>query len=183
MLLVLDLLPPDDRKDHLAFVGLAGVLVSLVLTLRLWGSDVRAFRGMMVLDSFALFFNLVIGYATGLVLLLSIDYVDGRASRRGEFYILVLFAAVGMMLMASAGDLIIVFLGLEIMSISLYVLAGFFRIASGGRGVDEVLSARRVRVGLLPLRHRPHLRRDRLHQPGPDRERGDGRGRAAIPCC
>ena len=53
VLLVLDILPPRDRKDHLALIGIAGVLVSLVMTLRLWGSEVRAFRGMVILDSFA----------------------------------------------------------------------------------------------------------------------------------
>ena len=127
VLLVLDLLPPRERKDHLALVGLAGVLVSLVLTLRSWGADARAFHGMVILDGYALFFNLVIGYATGLVLLLSIDYVRRQRIELGEFYILVLFASVGMALMAAAGDLIVVFLGLETMSISLYVLAGFFR--------------------------------------------------------
>jgi NADH-quinone oxidoreductase subunit N len=127
VLLVLDILPPRDRKDHLALIGIAGVLVSLVMTLRMWGSEIRAFRGMVILDSYALFFNLIIGYATGLVLLLSIDYVRRLSIETGEFYILVIFAAVGMMLMATAGDLIVVFLGLETMSISLYVLAGFFR--------------------------------------------------------
>ena len=127
VLLVLDLLPPRERKDHLALVGLAGVLVSMVLTLRSWGGDARAFRGMVLLDGYALFFNLVIGYATGLVLLLSLDYVRRQSIEAGEFYILVLFSAVGMALMAAAGDLIVVFLGLETMSISLYVLAGFFR--------------------------------------------------------
>ncbi len=127
VLLVLDILPPRDRKDHLALVALAGVLVSLVLTLLLWGRDARAFRGMVILDGYALFFNLVIGYATGIVLLLSLDYVRRQSIEAGEFYILVVFAAVGMMLMASAGDLIMVFLGLETMSISLYALAGFFR--------------------------------------------------------
>jgi len=80
-----------------------------------------------VLDNFALFFNLVIGYATGLVLLLSMDYLRRRGQESGEFYILVLFAAVGMVIMASANDLIVIFLGLETMSLSLYVLAGFFR--------------------------------------------------------
>ena len=127
VLLVLDILPPRDRKDHLALIGIAGVLVSLVMTLRMWGTEVRAFRGMVILDSYALFFNLIIGYATGLVLLLSMDYVRRLSIETGEFYILVIFAAVGMMLMAMAGDLIVVFLGLETMSISLYVLAGFFR--------------------------------------------------------
>ena len=127
VLLVLDILPPRHRKDHLALIGIAGVVVSLIMTLWMWGSEVRAFRGMVILDSYALFFNLIIGYATGIVLLLSIDYVRRLSIETGEFYILVIFAAVGMMLMATAGDLIVVFLGLETMSISLYVLAGFFR--------------------------------------------------------
>ena len=127
VLLVLDILPPRHRKDHLALIGIAGVVVSLIMTLWLWGSEIRAFRGMVILDSYALFFNLIIGYATGIVLLLSIDYVRRLSIETGEFYILVIFAAVGMMLMATAGDLIVVFLGLETMSISLYVLAGFFR--------------------------------------------------------
>ncbi len=126
--MLLDLLPPRDRKDHLAFVGLAGVIVSLIVTLRMWGSDTRAFRGMVAMDGFALFFNLVIGYATGLVLLLSVDYLRRQNMESGEFYILVLLAAVGMMLMASATDLIVIFLALETMSLALYVLAGFFRL-------------------------------------------------------
>ena len=126
-LMALDLLPPRGRREHLGFVGLAGVVAALVTTVLLWGSDVSAFRGMVVLDNFALFFNLVIGYATGLVLLLSMDYLRRRGQESGEFYILVLFSAVGMVIMASANDLIVIFLGLETMSLSLYVLAGFFR--------------------------------------------------------
>jgi len=127
VLMFLDLLPPRHGKDHLGFVGLVGVLVSLVLTLKLWGVDTRAFHGMVALDNYALFFNLVIGYATGLVLLLSMDYLRRQGEECGEFYILILFAAVGMTLMASATDLIVIFLALETMSLSLYVLAGFFR--------------------------------------------------------
>lgn len=127
VLLLLDLLPPRDRKDHLGFAGLAGVVVSLMMTLSLWGTDTRAFGGMVVLDNFALFFNLVIGYSTGLILLLSMDYVRRQSIESGEFYILVLLSAVGMMLMANAGTLIMVFLGLETMSLALYVLAGFFQ--------------------------------------------------------
>ena len=126
LLLLLDLLPTRGRKDHLAVVGLAGVVLSMILSLGLWGSDERAFNGMVRLDGFALFFNLVIGFATGLVLLLSIDYLRRQGMESGEFYILVLFSAVGMTLMAGAGDLIVIFLGLEVMSLSLYVLAGWF---------------------------------------------------------
>jgi len=127
VLMLLDLLPPRGRREHMAFVGLAGVVIALVSTVLLWGSDVTGFQGMAVLDNLTLFATLVIGYATGLVLLESIDYLKRRGMESGEFYILVLFAAAGMVIMAGANDLIVVFLGLETMSLALYVLAGFFR--------------------------------------------------------
>ncbi len=131
LVLVLDLVPPRERKDHLGFISALGVVATLIvtywMTFATGGAELRAFRGMVVLDGYALFFNIIIGYATGLVLLLSMDYMRREGVESGEFYILVLLSALGMMLMASAGDLIIVFLGLETMSISLYVLAGFFR--------------------------------------------------------
>jgi len=127
VLMLLDLLPPRGRREHLAFVGLAGVVIALIVTILLWGSDVTGFQGMAVLDNLSLFATLVIGYATGLVLLESIDYLKRRGMESGEFYILVLFAAAGMVIMAGANDLIVVFLGLETMSLALYVLAGFFR--------------------------------------------------------
>jgi NADH-quinone oxidoreductase subunit N len=127
LVLILDLLPPRDRKSHLAAVSLAGIVLALLLTVWLWGEDTTTFRGMIVLDSYALFFNLVIGYAAGLVLLLSTDYLQRQGLESGEYYALVLFSTVGMMLMASAGDLVVIFLALELMSLSLYVLAGYFR--------------------------------------------------------
>jgi NADH-quinone oxidoreductase subunit N len=127
VLMLLDLLPPRGRREHLAFVGLAGVVIALIVTILLWGSDVTGFQGMAVLDNLSLFATLVIGYATGLVLLESIDYLKRRGMESGEFYILVLFGAAGMVIMAGANDLIVVFLGLETMSLALYVLAGFFR--------------------------------------------------------
>ncbi len=131
IVIVLDLLPPRERKDHLGFVSALGVVLTLVMTywmtFAIGGGELRGFRGMVVLDPFALFFNIVIGYATGLVILFSMDYIRRAGQEAGEFYILVLLSSLGMMLMASAGDLIIVFLGLETMSIALYVLTGFFR--------------------------------------------------------
>ena len=125
--MLLDLLPPRDRKAHLAFVGLAGVVVFMLVSLRAWGVDARAFRNMVVLDGYALFFNIVIGYATGLVLLFAVDYLRREGMESGEFYVLVPFAAAGMVLMAAANDLIVIFLALETMSLALYVLAGYFR--------------------------------------------------------
>src|SRR4030095_13259748 len=91
------------------------------------GAEECRSQAMVVLDGFAIFFNLVIGFAVGLVLLLSLDYVRRQGVESGEVYILVLLSAVGRTLRASAGDLILVFLGLETMSLALYVLAGTFK--------------------------------------------------------
>jgi NADH:ubiquinone oxidoreductase subunit 2 (subunit N) len=79
VVIVLDLLPPRERKDHLGFVSAVGVVAALVMTywmtFSIGGGELQGFRGMVVLDPYALFFNIVIGYATGLVLLLSMDYI------------------------------------------------------------------------------------------------------------
>jgi NADH-quinone oxidoreductase subunit N len=135
LVLVLDVLPPRDSKAHLGGVALAGVLAALLATVWLWlrGGDGRAFRDMVLLDGYALFFDVVICYAAALILMLSMDYLGRTGGESGEYYALVLFATGGMMLMASAGDLIVVFLSLELMSLSLYVLAGLFktRLSSG----------------------------------------------------
>jgi NADH-quinone oxidoreductase subunit N len=135
LVLLLDLVPPRDSKTHLGGVALAGILAALLATVWLWlrGGDERAFRDMVLLDGYALFFDVVICYAAALVVMLSMDYLGRTGGESGEYYALVLFATAGMMLMASAGDLIVVFLSLELMSLSLYVLAGLFktRLTSG----------------------------------------------------
>src|SRR3972149_8887692 len=92
VLMLLDLLPPRHRREHMAFVGLAGVVAALVATVLLWGSEATGFQGMVALDNFALFMTLVIGYATGLVLLLSVDYLPRLGMESGEVLILVVFA-------------------------------------------------------------------------------------------
>lgn len=133
LVLLLDLLPPRDTKEHLAGLSLAGIVAALLACIWLWGGDVRAFRDMVALDAYALFFDIVICYATALILLLSMDYLRRTGAESGEYYALVLFAASGMMLLAAATDLVVVFLALELMSLSLYVLAGLFKteLASG----------------------------------------------------
>ena len=134
LVLLLDLLPPRT-KDHLGGVALAGIVLALLASVWLWagGTDVRAFRDMVLLDRYALFFHFVICYAAALAVLLSIDYLRRNGVESGEYYALLLFSTTGMMLLASAGDLLVVFLGIELMSLSLYVLAGLFkmRLASG----------------------------------------------------
>jgi NADH-quinone oxidoreductase subunit N len=130
--LLLDLLPPVDRKGHLAVAGVVGLGGALVASAILWDHPPARFQAMVVLDRFALFFNVVVSLTAALVLLLSVGYVRRQRIEVGEYYALVLFAAVGMMLMASALDLLVIFLGLELMSLSLYCLAGFFRTRAAG---------------------------------------------------
>jgi NADH-quinone oxidoreductase subunit N len=126
LVLLLDLVPPRQSKTHLGTVALAGLVGALVVAMLRWGADGRAFRDMIVLDQHALFFHVVIAYAAALVILLSMDYLRRAGAETGEYYALVLFSTSGMLLLASAGDLIVVFLALELMSLSLYVLAGLF---------------------------------------------------------
>ena len=132
LVLLLDLLPPRS-KEHLGGVALAGLVAALLSAIPLWNRDSRAFRDMVLLDNYALFFHVVICYASALAVLLSIDYLRRNGVESGEYYALLLFSTTGMMLLASAGDLLVVFLGIELMSLSLYVLAGLFklRLASG----------------------------------------------------
>jgi NADH-quinone oxidoreductase subunit N len=133
LVLLLDLVPPRDSKTHLGAVALVGVVGALLATLGRWGTEGRGFHDMVVLDNYALFFDFVICYAAALVVMLSMDYLARTGGESGEYYALILFAVTGMMLLASAGDLIVVFLALELMSLSLYVLAGLFktRLTSG----------------------------------------------------
>ncbi|MBE9542157.1 MAG: NADH-quinone oxidoreductase subunit N, partial [Proteobacteria bacterium] len=86
-----------------------------------------AFSSMIVIDRFALFFNSLFIVATIITILISINYIREESINYGEYYVLVLLATVGMMFMAKANDLMIVFLGLETLSISIYVLVGFLR--------------------------------------------------------
>ncbi|PWT88576.1 MAG: NADH-quinone oxidoreductase subunit N [Blastocatellia bacterium] len=111
-------------------ISLAGVVGAAAYAIWLWTSwrgPLTAFRRMIVLDELRLGFTLVFLLVTFLTLLLSTVWAETERLPAGEFHSLLLFATVGMMLMASGADLVIIFLGLEILSIATYVLAGFRR--------------------------------------------------------
>lgn len=93
----------------------------------LWNTNISGFNGMAVLDNYSNFFNLIFLIGLGLTVLLSGRYLKNEDANHGEYYVLLLGATLGMMIMASAGNLLMVFLGIETLSISLYVLAGFAR--------------------------------------------------------
>ena len=127
-LMLVDLFIPDDRKRWtawLAFVGLAIAGLSMVF----WpqGGQLVAFNGMLIADGYAAFLNFIFLLSAGLTILLALNYLPRYGLERGEFYFLLLFTVTGMMLMAQAADLIIVFLALELLSIPLYILSGFAR--------------------------------------------------------
>src|SRR5436853_545790 len=92
-----------------------------------WLGSRAAFNGMIVLDELRLSFTLIFLIVSILTILIAMAWIEVEKLPAGEFHALLLFATCGMMLMASAGDLVIVFLGLEILSIATYVLAGFRR--------------------------------------------------------
>ena len=114
-------------------ISLVGIVAGAVSTIWLWAmgtggtNTADAFNGMIVLDELRLGFTLIFLLVSGLTLLISTVWVENENLPAGEFHSLLLFATVGMMLMASGNDLVIVFLGLEILSIATYVMAGFRR--------------------------------------------------------
>ncbi len=87
----------------------------------------RFFSGMFALDHFAVFFKALFLLSSGLVVLLSLDYLKRNDYRPGEYLALVMFATVGMMTMASGTNLSVIYVGLELMALSTYILAGYFR--------------------------------------------------------
>lgn len=127
VLMLLSALAKGGARSSMPYLSLAAVGIAIAYSLSLWGANGEAFNHMVVLDYYSLFFKILFLMTTGLTILLSIRHLREEGFDHGEYYMLLLLATVGMMLMAAASDLIIVFLGLETFSLSLYVLAGFFR--------------------------------------------------------
>ncbi len=116
-------------KPMTPMLAIVGLLGSLFAIWRLWPEEegTSLFRGAIVLDGFGLFLGIIVAVCSLATILLSIDYLKRREKNLGEFYVLVLFAAIGMMLMGMSRNFVTILFGLEVMSISLYVLAGLFR--------------------------------------------------------
>lgn len=126
-LLLVNVFVPSEQKAYLGYLSLVGIIAAGVATIGGWGVSLDAFSGSVVQDNFALFFKGIFLLSAGLTVLISDHYMKREGCNQGELYPLILFATMGMMLMASGTDLMTVFLGLEVLSVSLYVLAGFNR--------------------------------------------------------
>src|SRR3954451_14636606 len=121
---------PGERMP-IAGLGLIGLAGAAVASVALWNSDAHS-MGVIRSDNFALFINLVLCIIGILTMLMSGDVVERERIPAGEYYALTLFGICGMMMMAAATDLLVVFVALEILSLAVYVLTGIRRASAGG---------------------------------------------------
>ena len=131
------------QKTLTAWITIIGSAIALYVSIDMLqiGTEGTEFSNMIQVDKYSLFFNVIFLVSTILVVLISMNYLGREDRRQGEYYLLILLATLGMMLMASGNELIVVFLGLELMSLSLYVLAGYFQrsMASSEAGMKYLL--------------------------------------------
>jgi NADH-quinone oxidoreductase subunit N len=127
VLLLVDLFIPRNRKSITAILSAVGLAVTLGYSISQIGMKGIGFNHMVALDGFSTFANILLLISGLFGIALAHGYVKRMNIERGEYYTLLLFSVTGMMLMAQATDLIIVFLALELLSIPLYVLSAISR--------------------------------------------------------
>jgi NADH-quinone oxidoreductase subunit N len=127
VVLLVDLVLPRDKKIIAVLLSLAGLIVTGYYVSGLWGLGMTAFNGSITGDDFSVLFQMILVFVAFLAILLSEKYVQTKGINHGEYYALLLFSTSGAMLMASSTELITIFIGLEVLSIALYILSGFAR--------------------------------------------------------
>jgi len=131
LIMVLDPLVDERRSQKLlGFIALIGSIAAIASALYQSQYPGLGFWSMVKVDAFSTFFHVLITAIVAVVILSSYEYMEVQRLRAGEYYALILFGAVGMCLMSSAVELVLIFIALEISSISTYVLAGFRRRAA-----------------------------------------------------
>jgi NADH-quinone oxidoreductase subunit N len=125
VLLALDLFIPRDRKRLTGYLALLGIVVAAIAGVPFWNTNGITFTNMIAQDNYALVLNWIFLLSAAITIVISLDYLPYQGIERGEYYVLLLMATGGMMLLAQGTDLIVLFLGLELLSITLYVLVGF----------------------------------------------------------
>jgi NADH-quinone oxidoreductase subunit N len=127
VMLLEPLLDEKAGRKILGLIALVGTLAGVGATWFMAHAPGLAFWNMVQVNEFSVFFHILIIAITGIVILSSYEYMAVQRIRAGEYYALLLFGAVGMALMTSAVELVLIFIALEISSISSYVLTGFRR--------------------------------------------------------
>lgn len=128
LVMLLDPLVDEEKSQKtLGFISFVGTVAGLISTWYMAQSPGLAFSNTIRIDSFSIFFSFLVTAIAAVVILSSFEYMAVQRIRAGEYYALILFGVVGMVLMSSAIELVMIFIGLEISSISTYILAGFRR--------------------------------------------------------
>lgn len=128
IVLTVDFFLHSERKHLLAYLsvlGLGGVLAFSLIDL--WNTDDSMYEGALLIDGYSLFFKAFFLVLGGVVILSSVDYVRRHLAHAGEFYGILLFTIVAMMLLAMSGELLTAYIALELLSFGLYVLVSFDR--------------------------------------------------------
>ena len=131
-ILLIDFMLPKEMKWANAATAFVGVLFSAagVYKIQMWLGPAPGTRGMlqtMLVDRFAIYFFYLFLAATAISILISVRYLEVEHENHGEYYSLMLLSVAGMMCMAAGADIVLIFIGLELMAISTYVLVGFLR--------------------------------------------------------
>jgi NADH-quinone oxidoreductase subunit N len=127
LVLVADVLLPRRSGSALAWITLLVIGATLASLVPFAQTHVEVAHGLIAVDQFALFFKVVFLIAAAMTVLMSVRYLEVEGASPGEYYFLVLCATLGMMIMAGGIDLITIFIGLETMAVSFYILAGFLK--------------------------------------------------------
>ena len=127
VVLVLGLFVGKEQSGSLAALSVVGIAGIAVLTAMSWGNSRTAFGQMVVIDNFYVFFGVLALASTAVAVILSTSYVNRMGLAHPEFLALLIFGASGMLVIAAATNLIVLLVGIELLSLSLYVLAGFAR--------------------------------------------------------
>src|SRR5262245_10595239 len=128
IIMVVDAASRRIERRVAGVLALTGIAAAAVATASLWNhSGGTAFSGMIVTDQFRLFFSMILLTVSFLTVLISLRWVRDEELPTGEYFALLMFATTGMLFMAAANDLVMIFLGLEITSIATYVLCGYRR--------------------------------------------------------
>src|SRR5919198_698606 len=125
--MVLEPFVNEQRKSNLGWLALAGTLAGMLALIPMAANRGQWYSNLWIVDDYDVFLNFVFLLIAAVTILTSIDFLRREDMNHPEFYSLLLFATAGMLMMAASNELVMVFLGLEILSIATYVMAGFRR--------------------------------------------------------
>lgn len=125
LLLLVELILPPEKKRLVPYLAICFVLLAAWYSWHITGAaPVSVFAGMFTLDLYSTYFKFILYAGTLLAILISLHYVEAEGIVQGEYYVLMLFSLCGMMVVASGADLLTIYLGIELMSLPIYVLVG-----------------------------------------------------------